>query len=167
MDSSAETSTKSNYRRVIMLVAIIALALGFLSYALSQSTPPTKPTTMTCMTIFPGQPLGASLRVINATTLKPIVGAIVTATSPVSGICGVSTPTMESVQLTTNSTEWYSLPFVNHGTYQIGVSYQGHSYNVTMPLGLGAYNCATLSVPTGQTNVTTTGSPQLPCSSIG
>jgi hypothetical protein len=118
------------------------------------------------MTIYPGQPLGAALRVVNATTLKPAVGAIVAATAPVSGICGASTPTMDSVQFTTNSTEWYSLPFINHGTYQIAITYLDHSYSVTMPLGLSVYNCATLYVPTGQMNVTTTGASQMPCQSI-
>jgi len=44
-DSSAESPTKSSYRRVIVLVAVIALALGFLFYALPQSTPPTQPST--------------------------------------------------------------------------------------------------------------------------
>ena len=44
-DSSAESPTKSSYGRVIVLVAVIALALGFLFYALPQSTPSTQPTT--------------------------------------------------------------------------------------------------------------------------
>ena len=122
-------------------------------------------TRITCMTTYPGQPLGVSLRVVNATTLGPVVGAAVTATAPISGVCGDSNPIAVSVQFTTNSTEWYSLPFINHGTYQIGVTYLGHSYNLTMPLGLSVYNCATLYVPSGQTDITTTGSARTPCQS--
>ena len=150
----------------LLVVAILAGAgAGYLigSYA---NHPGTATTQTTCMTIYPGQPLGASLRVVNATTLKPVVGAIVTATAPVLGICGASTPTLDSVQFTTNSTEWYSLPVINHETYQIAVAYLGHSYGVTMPLGLSVYNCATLYVPTGQTNVTTTGASQMSCQLI-
>ena len=124
-------------------------------------------TVTTCMTTFPGQPLGASLRVINANTSKPVAGATVTASAPVSGVCGASTPTVDSLQFTTNSTEWYSLPYINHGTYQIAVTYLSRSYSMTLPLGLSVYNCATLYLPTGVTNVTTTGSSQSPCSSLG
>ena len=43
-DPSESSPTKSSYRRVIALVVVVALALGFLSYALTQSTPPTQPT---------------------------------------------------------------------------------------------------------------------------
>jgi len=45
VDSSAESPKKSSYGRVIVLVAVIALALGFLFYALPQSTPSTQPNT--------------------------------------------------------------------------------------------------------------------------
>jgi hypothetical protein len=169
-DSSQKSSEMSSYRRFIAIAVIIALVLGFLTYA-TRPTPATQPATITiqitCMTTYPGQPLGAALRVVNATNLEPVAGAIVTATAPVSGICGASTPMVDTVQFTTNSTEWYSLPFINHGTYQIGVTYLGHSYSVIMRLGLSVYNCATLYVPTGQTNVTTTGASQMPCQSIG
>jgi hypothetical protein len=44
-DLSAESPTTSSYGRVIVLVAVIALTLGFLFYALPQSTPSTQPTT--------------------------------------------------------------------------------------------------------------------------
>ena len=152
---------------IVLVVAILAGAGAVYLVSSYSNHAGTTTTQTTCMTIFPAQPLGASMRVINATSLTPIAGAVVTANAPVSGICGASTPTMDSVQFTTNSTEWYPLPFINHGTYQIAVTYSGHSYGMTMPLGLSVYNCGTLYVPTGQMNVTTTGASQMPCQSIG
>jgi hypothetical protein len=147
---------------LLVVAILVGAGAGYLigSYA---SHPGTTTTQTTCMTTYPGQPFGASTRVINATTLMPVVGANVIATAPVLGVCSASTPKTDSVQFTTNSTEWYSLPFFNLGTYQITVTYLGRSYNVTMPLGRSVYNCATLYVPTGQTNVTTTGGSQTPC----
>jgi hypothetical protein len=146
---------------LLVVAILVGAGAGYLigSYT---NHPGTTTTQTTCMiTTYPAQPFGTALRVVNATTLEPVVGADVIATA--SAICGTSTSTIASAQFTTNSTEWYSLPFINHGTYQIAVTYLSHSYNLTMSPGLSVYNCATLYVPTGQTDVTTTGSSQTPC----
>ena len=163
-ESSSRRRNRLSVATVVIIVLLASLVVAY-SY-LRNPQGGIQTTTTACTTIYPGQPLGASLRVVNATTLEPVARATVNATAPVSGICGASSPIPISVLITTNSTEWYSLPFINRGTYQIAVTYLGRSYSVTMPLGLSVYNCATLYVPTGQTNVTTTGGSQMPCQSI-
>jgi hypothetical protein len=44
-DSTAESPKKSRNRRLVAIAVVIVLALGFLVYAVTQSTPPTNPTT--------------------------------------------------------------------------------------------------------------------------
>jgi len=109
----------------------------------------------TCLTTFPGQPLGAFIRIVNDSTSGPVVGANVTAIAPVGGTCSGSTGQYSTVRFTTNDSGWYSLPVLNSGTYQIAVTYLGRTYALTLPLGLSIYNCGTLYLPSGRTNVTT------------
>jgi hypothetical protein len=109
----------------------------------------------TCLTIFPGQPQGAFIRILNDSTSGPIVGANVTAKAPIAGSCDSSAQPYGTVKFTTNDSEWYSLPVLNRGTYQINVTYLGRAYAFTLPLGLSIYNCGTLYLPSGLTNMTT------------
>jgi hypothetical protein len=156
---------------IVAVLAIVMLIIGFgTAYMVKPSSTTTTTVTQTytttnsstCLTTFPGQPLGASVRILNDSTSSPIVGAVVTATRPLGGSCS-QTALFSTVQFTTNSSEWDSLPVLNGGTYQIVVTYLGQSYALTMPLGLSIYNCGTLFIPSGQTNVTT--STQTPCAS--
>jgi hypothetical protein len=146
-------------------------AIGFLSFT-SQSSPNlsnnltsetlsavtttsrSQESTSTCLTTFPGQPGGAFIRILNDSTSVAIMGANVTATRQLGGSCNGSTE-IQTVHFTTNGTEWYSLPVLNGGTYQIIVNYLGQTYSLTLPLDLSIYNCGTLYLPSGGTNVTT------------
>ena len=81
--------------------------------------------------------------------------------------CGDSAELFTTVRetFTTNGSEWYSLSVLNGGQWQITVSYGGQEYNMTMPLGLSLYNCGTLYVPSGISNVTV--SAQTSCAANG
>jgi len=72
--------------------------------------------------------------------------------------CSVSQQTF-----TTNTTEWYSLDYLNTATILILVTYQGSEYNMTLRLGLSIWNCGTLYIPSGMTNETV--SPEITCAS--
>jgi hypothetical protein len=108
-----------------------------------------------CLT-SPGQPQGAFFRVLYDSNSTPVVGASVTAAGNVA-LCPGQPIVQET--FTTNDTEWYSLNTLNIESYLITVSYLGHDYNLTMPLGLSDFNCGTLYVPSGETNTTSSPSP--------
>jgi len=115
----------------------------------------TSGSTQTCT--LPGQPLGAYVRILNASNSSPIAGAMVTATRNMTTSCGDSSESFVTIRytFTTNSTEWYPLSVLNGGTWQITVAYLDHEYAFVMLLGLSVYNCGTLYLPSGQANVTT------------
>ena len=139
---------------VVILIATVAFVL-YSPASTSHGDSPTVIATNTSICISPGQPLGAFVRVLNASTLTPVLGAEVTASRNTSTSCGGEAFTTVQETFTTNATEWYSLSTLNGGTYQIMVTYLSHAYNLTLPLGLSIFNCGTLYLPSGQTNVTT------------
>lgn len=116
-------------------------------------------TNYTC--IFPGQSFGLSFRVLSDATLKPVAGANVTAlyTFPGIGSCSNYTSGKTSSTFTTNSTEWYSLQGLNDGNYSLDVNYSALNYVLTAQLASSTYTCATLYVPSGNTNVTNSPTP--------
>jgi hypothetical protein len=94
------------------------------------------------------------IRILSNSTLQPVVGADVSATSqPV--YCGsVPATTQTTMQFITNGTTWYSFPTENYGGYSFTVDYSGQSYSLTTDLRPEAATCVTLIVPSGDTNVT-------------
>ena len=153
----------------VSVIVAFGLAVGVL--ALSPSTTqmgPTSTATNTSTCIFPGQPLGAFISVLasnnsdsfhNTANSAPLSGAAVTAVRNMGTSCGTPTESFTTIMetFTTNGSLWYSLSTLNGGTYQITVSYAGQDYTMTMPLGLSVYNCGILYIPSGISNVTTSG----------
>ena len=124
-----------------------AIIWGFHSYSLVTSNP-------AC--VITGQPGGISLRVISNSTMKPIAGAEVTATST-PAICNDQPAIPPVVQsYATSSTEWVSLPSDNNAGYSISVRYAGQVYSFNADLSPVSLTCATLLLPSGSTNVTIT-----------
>ena len=98
-----------------------------------------------------GQPGPFYLRVVSDSDQTPITGAVVNATSqPINGDCIPAT----SQEFTTNNTEWYSLGTLNLAGYSFVVTYSGQAYSFTADLRPISVTCATLYIPSGETNVT-------------
>jgi hypothetical protein len=124
-------------------------------------------TTTSSICISPGQSAGLFVRVLSDSMLNPIVGANVTAAHDQNVNCGPgtiggSTSLVHKVQtFLTNSTEWYQLDTLDSGDYSFTVTYSNHTYGFTAPVRPMVYTCATLYIPSGRTNATTTG--ETPC----
>jgi len=110
--------------------------------------------------IISGQPVGISVRFLNSTTLTPVNGVYVVAVSRPFLCSGSSTWTPSGPQtvtiFTTSGSEWYPLSSDSNAAYSIAAFYAGHSYNFTADLRPVSMTCATLYIPSGQTNVTIT-----------
>ena len=168
-----DAERKSSRNFLIIFIAIVLIIFGggslaFYAATISLSANPSLSTLTICdcslpetSCILPAQPMGASLRILSDNFSEPIDGANVTATHNFynSG-CGLTTATFEQTtqRFETNQTEWYSLDTINGGNSSILVEYLGHSYDFTVPLGYSAYTCATLYLPSGETNTTTSAS---------
>ena len=114
-------------------------------------------TSLTCS--ISGQPGGLQLRIVSDSTLQPIVGAKVTATSnpaycSIFGGAPFPATTSSTLEFTTNGTLWYSLPTDNDGSYSFVVSYSNQNYAFNASLAPVSITCATLYIPSGMTNVT-------------
>jgi hypothetical protein len=107
-----------------------------------------------------GQPGGISVRFLNSTTLTPVNGVYVVAVNRPFLCGGSSTLTPAGPQtvtiFTTGGSEWYPLSSDSNHAYSIAAFYAGHSYNFTADLRPVSMTCATLYIPSGQTNVTIT-----------
>jgi hypothetical protein len=120
-------------------------------------------TQSTCTLPEPTGPGPFFLRVVSDSNQTPIVGAQVTANSQTTttGCNGSQTSAQTTLTFTTNNTEWYSLDTANRAGYSIVVTYSGHTYNLTSGFAVGPIfvTCASLYLPSGETNVTM-GAPQ-------
>jgi hypothetical protein len=107
-----------------------------------------------------GQPGGISVRFLNSSTMAPIAGVYVVALNKSFSCGGGAAPSPATPQtvtiFTTNETEWYPLSSESNAAYLIAAFYAGHSYNFTASLRPVSFTCATLLIPSGQTNVTIT-----------
>jgi hypothetical protein len=107
-----------------------------------------------------GQPGGISVRFLNSTTLTPVNGVYVVAVSRPFLCSDGSTLTPAGPQtvaiFTTGGSEWYPLSSDSNHAYSIAAFYAGHTYNFTADLRPVSMTCATLYIPSGQTNVTIT-----------
>jgi hypothetical protein len=103
-----------------------------------------------CITSF-GTPQGAFFRVLYDSNSSPVVAVSVVATPTLTYDCYAY-----RTSFTTNGSEWYALDYQNAGSFLIKVNYLGHNYNVTMSLAMSDFNCGTLYLPSGKTNVTST-----------
>jgi hypothetical protein len=107
-----------------------------------------------------GQLGGISVRFLNSSTMEPIAGVYVVAVNKPFSCGGGATPfpaTPRTVAtFTTNGTEWYPLSSESNAAYSIAAFFAGHSFNFTANLRPVSLTCATLLIPSGQTNVTIT-----------
>jgi hypothetical protein len=107
-----------------------------------------------------GQPGGISVRFLNSSTKLPVAGVYVVAVNRpfyCSGGIALTPAGPQTVAIfTTNETEWYPLSSDSDAAYSIAAFYAGHSYNFTASLRPVSFTCATLYLPSGQTNVTIT-----------
>ena len=111
-----------------------------------------------------GAPGGISVRflsdILSNTTSMPIAGIYVVAVAKpffCASLGGLQPTGPQTItEFTTNATEWYPLPNNPTASFSIAAIYQGHAYNFTADLRPVSLTCATLYVPSGQTNVTIT-----------
>ena len=105
--------------------------------------------------IVTGTPGPIYVRFLNSSTMAPVAGVYVVAVTTVWYCSNSSSTASRTVSVfTTNGTEWYQLPTVNHPVYSIAAFYSGHMYNFTAESGPMSTACATLYIPSGQTNAT-------------
>ena len=160
-------SKKSPRRFLVIAAAIVAaVAIGVGLYAssfLGTMASQTGPTETSTSCSFSSQPGAFLLRILSDSNQTPIVGAQVMATNnPI--FCGASPVTPQAtLAFTTNGTEWYSLSGENNLGYSVVITYSGQTYTFTERLQPALVTCTTYFVPSGITNVTTTG-PQSACS---
>jgi hypothetical protein len=140
-------------RKDALLATFIALSLtlGAISiFEYNQSTSPYKQTTCT----ITGQPGPFLLRVVSDSYQTPIIGAAVNATNKPMYCDGGPANNQTALVFSTNSTEWYSLGSENNAGYSLVVNYSGQSFSFTADLRPVSVTCATLYIPSGETNVT-------------
>jgi len=102
-----------------------------------------------------GQPGGFFIRVVYDSNQTPVAGAAVNATS-LADYCNNIPATVPSTSrfTTSSSTEWYSLPYENIGGYSISVAYSGQIYTLSANTAPLSITCASISLPSGNVNVT-------------
>jgi len=101
-----------------------------------------------------GQPGGLLLGIVSDSTLRPVVGANVTATNTPALCNGAPATNQTTTKFTTNDTMWYPLPTDNAASYFIVVSFSNQTYRFNANLRPVSLTCATLYVPSGKTNIT-------------
>jgi hypothetical protein len=106
-------------------------------------------TSATCT--ISGEPGPFYLRVVSDSNQTPIAGAQVAATNEPA--CPTSPTTLT---FTTNNTEWYSLNSQNDYGYSLVITYAGQTYDFTANLRPISVTCASLYIPSGNTNTTIT-----------
>ncbi len=116
---------------------------------------PGENTTHTFQCIITGQPAGFFFRVVYDSNQTPVLGASVNATSLAAYCNNVPATTPNTRSFTTYpGTEWYSLGAENIAGYSIVVTYAGQTYSLSAHTAPISVTCATLFVPSGNTNVT-------------
>ncbi|HUI23504.1 MAG TPA: hypothetical protein VLY82_03825 [Nitrososphaerales archaeon] len=161
---------------VLAILVVGSLGVGYFVGNINQRTVTTTPTNIETSTAtstkvvattylstyctISGQPGGISVRFLNSTTLTPVNGAYVVAVNRPFLCSGGTTLTPAGPQtvtiFTTNRSEWYPLSSDSNHAYSIAAFYAGHTYNFTADLRPVSITCATLYIPSGQTNVTIT-----------
>ena len=162
---------------LIVVVIIVSAGAGYLAgssirttaTATATSFETTTATTTEVVTSYTstyctisGPPGGISVRFLNSSTMAPIAGVYVVAVNRPFYCSGYSTfapfpagPQTVTI-FTTSATEWYPLSSDSNAAYSIAAFYEGHSYNFTADLRPVSLTCATLYIPSGETNVTIT-----------
>jgi hypothetical protein len=116
----------------------------------------------TCVDLGPPGPL--FLGVVSDSAMAPVSGANVTAMNrPL--LCGNGQPLDDNVTIifTTGGAKWYSLSHGADASFSLAVRYAGRIYTFTVDLHPEAATCATLFVPSGRTNVTSSATFQFTC----
>jgi hypothetical protein len=108
----------------------------------------------TCSII--GQPGGIQIGILSDSNSSPVVGAKVYATNHPDLCNGAPATSQTTITFATTSTNWYSLPSDNIGSYSFIVSYSDHNYTFSAMLAPVSMTCARLFIPSGHTNVTIT-----------
>jgi hypothetical protein len=105
-----------------------------------------------------GQPGGLQLRILSDSTLRPVTGTEVRATST-PATCNNFFPATSQTTITfsTNGQVWYSFPTDNYTSYSFTIIYLSQNYDFKADLAPASITCATLYVPSGKTNITTNG----------
>ena len=141
----------------IPLVAIIAIAGGvalYMNNGRSGNSNSTPLTSSRC--VITGQPGPFYLGVLSDSTHQPLVGAKVVATDRPAYCNNQPATSQTSISFTTNGTVWMELPSENNGGYSISVTFSGQTRNFTADLRPVSITCASISFPSGRTNVTIT-----------
>ena len=118
----------------------------------------TSSTTTSIECVITGQPGPFFLRVVWDSNQTPVVGAHVEATTRPASVNGYpcSNPSTEDFT-TASNTKWYSLGTQNEAGYSLVISYSGQTYNFTASLAPLSVTCASLSIPSGKTDVNISG----------
>ena len=161
MRRSAASRTITVAFGVVALVIVAAAGFLFLTGqpTRSSSTPGTlnpNPGGSSTTCVILGQPGGIAVRVLSDSAMKPLTGALVVANNTPATCNGEPATTATSESFTTNGTEWTSLPSDGDSQYHFRVTYAGQDHNFTATLMPVSLTCATISLPSGKTNVTIT-----------
>ncbi len=105
--------------------------------------------------VITGQPGGFFIRVVNDANETPVAGATVMATDEPATCNGAPATSQGTTTFTTGNTEWHSLDSQNIAAYSFFIVYSGRSYTFTADLRPVSVTCASLYVPSGESNVTT------------
>jgi hypothetical protein len=153
-------------RRFLIVAAVIlaAIAIGvgiyassYLGTATNSQIGSSETSTESTSCSISSEPGPFLLRIISDSNQTPVVGAQVMATNnPI--FCGDSPArTQVTLAFTTNGTEWYSLSGEDNLGYSIVITYSGQTYTFTERLQPVSVTCTTYFIPSGITNVTTSG----------
>ncbi len=129
-----------------MVIIIVVAAAGFVFFVY--------PRPQGGLCTFNAGPLGLGLRVVSDGNQTPIAGAQVEATNTALLCDGAPADSQKTTSFVTNGTEWNYLDIGEDASYSFLITYSGHSYNFSTGLGVEAFTCATLFLPSGRTNVT-------------
>jgi len=113
-------------------------------------------TTAASSCIVSGQPGPFYLRVVTDSNQTPIAGAHVTATNEPASCDSMAATSRTTLTFTTNNTEWYALNSQNNAGFSLVVTYAGQAYNFTAYLRSLSLTCASLYIPSGNTDILTT-----------
>ena len=158
------TPTFATYATFMIPSGNLTTSLCYANVSCLGSTSSSESTQQSLTCVISGQPGDMFLRVISDSNQTPVGGARVTATNEPAS-CGsaystvtVAANTQTTVMFTTRSSaEWYPLSGENNAGYMFVVTYEGQTYSFTALLRPLSATCATLYLPSGNTNVSIEG----------
>ena len=169
--SSAKTTTSTSFSTVTRQQVTTTTEVSTVSanYTEEFTTLVTLTSSVSRLTecVDEGPPGPLELRVLNDSSMVPVIGANVTATNTPIYCRGNGNQPLDdnvTVLFTTGPTEWYSIYGEGpDASFAVNVTYAGQNYSFVADLHAESATCATLFLPSGRTNVTAAGTFDLTC----